>query len=307
MTAACPSRLGGVTDAASTPRALVRWAWDTAVEMWHEFRDDRITDLAASTSFFTLLMIPAASLALMATLGSLEGFLGEDLAADARRASIDWVTDTFGSDGTLVAAVQDLFDTRTTGLATLGFFVALWALGRGFSGIIRAFDIAYDVLEGRTWLRLRLTALGLGAGTVAVAGGIAWLRWVVWPRLPMASELRVVLLPVLAVILVLWMATLYHIGPNHHTPWRYDLPGAALATVAWIVLAAGFAFYVDIVGRVSGVLGIVGAALLGFTLLYLMNISLLLGAELNEILARRAGVVQQSGGWRLQTDGTGRA
>ena len=290
-----------------TRRAVGRWIWSTGREMWKEFRDDGVTDLAASTSFFTLLMVPAATLALMATMGSLEGLFGEDVAADVRRAGLDWVTDTFGSDGTVLAATRELFDTRVRGLATVSSVFALWALGRGFSGIIRAFDAVYDVHESRNWLRLRLTAVGLGVGTVLVAGSAALLRWVVWPSLPDAVVVQVAVLPTLLVVLVAWTATLYHIGPNHHTPWRYDLPGALLAAVAWLVLATGFAVYVDVVVGVSGVLGFIGAALLGFTLLYLVNIALLLGAELNDIVARRAGVVQQRPADRLHSGEAGRA
>lgn len=287
-----------MTGTVARPRAVGQWIWSTAREMWREFQEDGVTDLAASTSFFTLLMVPAATLALMATLGSLEGLFGEDVADDIRRAALDWVTDTFGSDGTMIAAVQEMFDTRVRGLATFSFVVALWALGRGFAGIIRALDIVYEIEERRTWIRLRLTALGLGVGTILVTGGAATLRWVVWPGLPDAVVVQLAVLPVLLVVLVAWTATLYHVAPHHHTPWRYDLPGAGFAAVAWLVLSTGFAVYVDIVASVSGVLGFIGAALLGFTLLYLMNVALLLGGELNEIVARRAGVVRpRPAGW----------
>lgn len=288
-----------MTATVPSPRAVGRWLWSTGREMWKEFVDDGVTDLAASTTFFTVLMLPAAALALMATLGSLESVFGENVAADIRQAALDWVTDTFGSDGTMVAAVQELFDTRVRGLATASFLVALWALGRGFAGIIRALDIVYEVHESRNWIRLRLTAIGLGVGTVLVAGAAATLRWVVWPSLPDTVLVQVAVLPTLMVVLVAWTATLYHIGPNHHTPWRYDLGGAAFAAVAWLVLSTGFAVYVDVVARVSGVLGFIGAALLGLTLLYLLNIALLLGGELNEIIARRAGVVRQRPAGRL--------
>ena len=95
------------------------------------------------------------------------------------------------------------------------------------------------------------------------------------------------------IVLILWSATMFHIGPNHHTPWRYDLPGAAVAAVGWLALSLGFGWYVQIVGAGNDVLGAAGALLLALTWLWGACVVFLIGGELNEILASRAGVVQQ--------------
>jgi uncharacterized BrkB/YihY/UPF0761 family membrane protein len=57
-------------------------------------------------------------------------------------------------------------------------------------------------------------------------------------------------------ILIVWAATLFHVGPHHRTPWRFDLPGAIFTAAGWLAVSVGFGFYVRI--AVSGI-EIVGA------------------------------------------------
>ncbi len=95
-------------------------------------------------------------------------------------------------------------------------------------------------------------------------------------------------------MLVVWAATIFHVGPNHHTPWRYDLPGALLAAVGWFAVSIGYGWYIQLAGGGNAVLGIAGALLLGMTWFWIVCLILLVGGELNEIIARRAGVVADS-------------
>lgn len=253
-------------------------------------------DLAASTAFFTLLMLPAGVLAFVASLGSLERLAGTGVANDTRTSVLDWVAATFGDDaGPITEAVTELFDQSNAGVATFSFLVALWALSRGFGGLVRALDEAYDIEERRRWWWLRLNALGMGLTTVVIAGFAAWLRYGLWPDLPSAWIVQQAVQPLLLVLFVIWAATLFHFAPNHRTPWIYDLPGAGFTAVSWLALVFGFALYVRAASGANGVLGLTGAAIAAFSLVYLMSLALLVGAEINEIISRRAGVIQQAG------------
>ena len=82
---------------------------------------------------------------------------------------------------------------------------------------------------------------------------------------------------------------------DHYRLTTNDLPGALFTAMTWLALVLGFALYVRAASSANGVLGVTGAALAAFTLVYLMSLVLLLGAEINEIVSRRAGVVQQAG------------
>jgi len=259
-----------------------------------EYQHDHLGDLAASTTFFLLLSIPAGTLAFVSALGSLGSIIGEDLSTRARDAVIEAMEDVLtGEADQVVAAVDALFDRPKTGLLTLSLLIALFTLSRAFAAVIRAFDSAYDTEETRPFWYQRIVAIGLAVGSVVVAAGLVVTDVVLWRVLPDWTLLEVLRVPVLMVGATMWAATLFHIGPNVRSPWRWNLPGALFAAAGWSLLAVGFRFYVYVTGGANQVLGIIGGALLALTFLYLVNVVLLAGAELNAVLAQRAGVLDQ--------------
>lgn len=274
------------------PVALLRWFWHLLKDVLDEYRSDGVGDLAAAITYWTILSIPAAALSLVSTLSSLEFVVGQSIADDLQDDVESFVRDTFGDDATLNDTVRELFDTPSGGVATLATLVALYTLSRAFGGLIRALDVAYEVEDSRPWWYLRIVAIGLGVGTVSIVAAGATILALL-PSLALSGA-ATWLTPVAVVLgLVLWAATLFHLGPNHKTPWRYDLPGAVFTAVGWIVATQGFAVYVRYAPSGNNIQTSVGAVLLALTLMYLLSVVLLLGAELNDVLARRAGVVHQ--------------
>ena len=272
-------------------REIGRWLWQLLGEVAGEYRKDGIGDVAASITFWTILSIPAAVLALVSLLSSLESVVGASVAGEVEAEIQSFITDTFADSTTLNDTVDELFNTSSAGLATVATLVALFTLSRAFAGLVRALDIAYDVEEGRPWWYVRLVAIGLGVGTMVVVAVSATILALL-PSLPFDGVVRILTAPVVLVGMILWAATVFHIGPNHHTPWRYDLPGAVLTTVGWVLASQGFALYVRVAERGNQVQSSVGAILLALTLMHVLGIVLLVGAELNDVLARRAGIVQ---------------
>lgn len=275
------------------PRAFVRWLWQLTKEVVAEYQRDGIGDVAASITFWTMLSVPAAVLALVSVLSSLERVLGASIANDVESAISDFVVETFTDSEALSETVDELFNTPSTGIATVATLVAVFTLSRAFAGLIRALDIAYEVDDRRPWWFVRIVAIALGVGTVSViAAGATVLA--ILPSLPFNSVLRFAVLPLVFSGLVLWATTVFHIGPNHRTPWRYDVPGAVVAAVGWVAATQGFAYYVRIAGQGNSVQSGVGAILLALTLVYVLGVILLFGAEVNDVLARRASVVRRA-------------
>lgn len=253
-------------------------------------RVDNVADLAASVTFWSVLSIPAAALALVSVLGSLGSVIGESLAADLRREVESFVASTFTEGSAINATVADLFDTRSTGIATASTLLAVVTLSRAFAGLVRALDVAYGVEDRRPWWRVRLVAIGLGSGSiVVVVAGVTFLALL--PRLPVVGEFTWAIAPGTFLMLVVWAATVLHIGPHHRTPWRFELPGALFTCLGWVAATQGFAWYIRWSPAGNDIRNTVGAVLLGFTLLYLLSLLLLVGAEINDVLARHAGVV----------------
>ncbi len=274
------------------PRRFVRWLWQLLKDVFGEYSEDGIGDLAASITFWTILSIPAAALALVSTLNRLEVVVGASLADELQADVEGFVSDTFGDDAALNETVSELFETPSRGVAIIATLIALFTLSRAFAGLIRALDIAYEVREGRPFWYVRIVAIGLGVATVVVVASASTLLAVL-PSLPLSQFTRWLVTPMVLVGLVLWSATLFHLGPYHKTPWRYDVPGAIATTIGWVLATQGFALYVRYAPSGNDIQTSVGAILLALTLMYLLSVILLLGAEVNDVISRRAGVVHQ--------------
>jgi len=252
--------------------------------MWRELHDDGLFDAAAGVAFWLMLSLPAALLAVLSSVS----LLGEDLTADLQATINEFLERTFTTESaTIRSAVDGLFDQRRPGVLSVSVAIAVFTVSRGFAGLIRALDIAYDIEEGRAFIRLRATALAMAVGTLATVAGSTAL-WVSLRDVGVPTPVRIA---VPLAILVVWAATLFHVGPHHRTPWRFDLPGAALTALGWLTLSLGFGYYVRIASSGNQIVGAAGTALLALTWLWLACLVFLIGAELNQILAERAGVV----------------
>lgn len=275
--------------------------------MGSEWRDDRVAGLAAEVAFWAVLSLFPALLALTAAVGYLEPVAGADFADKARTEVVEWTERALAGDGGAIADQADeLFDRRSAGLFTVGVLLALWTASRGFGALIRALDVVYDLEDQRTWVGVRTTALLLALGSVVVAVvvlalvlvgplfgrgediadslglGDAFVTLWTWARIPVAIA-----------ILIAWATTVFHVAPNHRTPWRWDVPGALLTAVLWALGIVGFRFYVSVTSSGSnGVFGVLGGALTLMLWMYVTAVSVLLGGELNAELARRHGVEQ---------------
>lgn len=260
-------------------------------DLWREIREDGLMDAAASVAFWLLLSLPAALLAVLSSVS----LLGPELATELEDAMLELVDRTFTSEAAGVRdAISGLFEQPRAGLLSVALATAILTLSGAFAGLIRGLDVAYDIVESRSFLRLRLAALGLALGTLVVIA----ISTLVWARSESIGVPLVVRLVVALTVLIVWAATIFHIGPHHHTPWRYDLPGAVFAAVGWLALSLGYGWYIQIAGSGNELVGVAGAALLGLTWMWLACLVLLIGAELNEIFSDRADVVAANTPWR---------
>ena len=269
--------------------------WFVARKTAHEFLRDRSPDLAAALTYYAVLALFPAAIALI----SLVGLVGEG------RSSVDAVLDVMrdvgaGSvAGTLEPTLVELSKGTGAGWAfVLGLAGALWSASGYVGAFGRAVNEMYDVREGRPIWKLRpvtilltavllvlsaLTLLGLvvsgsvaeAIGSVLGVGDTTVTLWGIakWP----------VMLLVVAVI----VALLYWGTPNVRYPrFRWISPGAATAIVAWIVLSALFGLYVSTFGSFSKTYGSLAGAIVFLLWLWLTNLALLFGAELDAELER---------------------
>lgn len=279
---------------------------DTSAEVVREIGDDRVTGIAAEMAFFGVLSIFPALLAMASALGALEVIVGSDLAQRAEDGVLDFLERVLTEDASgTTEAVKRLFEDPTPGVLTLSAVIAIWSTSRAFAAMIAALDIAYDIEEHRPYLQRRLLAAGLAIGTILVTA-VMLAMLVIGPLFgtgqdvadaiglggAFATAWNLARWPLAVLVMVGWAATIFHIGPNHHTPWRWDLPGAVLTTVIWALVSIGFRIYLDIAAGSNQVLGTLGGSLITLMWLYVLAVGLLVGGELNAVLAERHGVRQ---------------
>lgn len=273
--------------------------WRLARELQREWSDDRGTGLAAEIAFWLVLSIFPGLLVFGAALGWLDSILGASVAARVEREVIEGIDAALGAEaGPISGAAEELFASPNAGALTFGAVFALFSFSRGFNAVVGALDVAYDIEVERSWFHARLTAIGLGIGTVII-GALTLTMLFIGPLFGRAGQLGTwfttgwqLLGPLAAfAALVAWAATIYHIAPLHRSPWRWDLPGALFAATFWVVATVGFRIYVDsAIGGSNAILGAVGAVLTLLLWVYLLAIGLLVGAEINQIIADRLGV-----------------
>jgi membrane protein len=281
--------------AADSPTDLARGSWWGVLKRTvSEFREDNLTDWAAALTYYAILSIFPALLALVSVLGlagqSATQPLIDNLAVVAPGSAKDIATD----------AIRNLQQSR--GAAGVLFFLslalAIWSASGYIAGFMRASNAIYDVGEGRPiWktlpVRIGLTVAlllltAISAVAVVVSGGLAReVGNVIGVGQTAVDVWNIAKWPVLVLLVSFMFALLYWGAPNvRHPGFRWISPGGLLATFTWIVASAAFAFYVANFASYNKTYGSLGGVIIFLVWLWISNIAVLLGAELNAELER---------------------
>ena len=261
-----------------------------------EFSEDNLTDSAAALTYYAVLSIFPALLAMV----SLVGLVGDP--ATITRVLTDIVSSI--GPASAVEPLRGPFEGLTKSSGTAGILLivgiasALWTASGYVGAFMRASNVIYEVEEGRSFIKLRplqmlvtlvlviLLALVLIAvvltGPIASAVGDA-----VGLGDAAVTAWNIAKWPVLLVIVVLMIALLYYASPNAKLRgFKSILPGAALAVVVWLIASAAFAFYVANFGSYNKTYGTLGGIIIFLVWLWITNVAILFGAELNAELER---------------------
>ena len=286
----------GGTPKPESPTDLSTRTWAYAArKTWREFNEDQCTDLAAGLTYYAVLAIFPAAIALISVLGVLN-------RADQ---AVDTVLEVLGP---LVSAqvladldpvLRDLAGARSAGLALfLGLALALWSASAYVAAFGRAMNRILEVKEGRPLWKLRPWTLLITAVIIVL---IALVLLMLIISGPLASSIGDVVgaadvtvtiwsiakWPVLAVVVTLIVALLYYATPNIEQPrFRWISIGAALAIVVAVLASVGFSLYVATFANYDKTYGSLAGVVVGLLFLWLTNLSLLLGAEVNSELER---------------------
>ncbi len=268
-----------------------------------EFSKDECTDLAAALTYYAVLALFPAILALL----SLVGLVGQGPKTVDTLLGI--LTDLGASSAadTVEPTLTSLSQTPGAGLAfVIGLAAALWSASGYVGAFGRAMNRIYEIGEGRPFWKLRpvtlvvtlvavvlsaLVALALVvsgpiAGSVGSAIGLGSTAVLVW---------NIAKWPVLLLFVVLLVALLYYATPNvKHPKFRWMSAGAFCAIAVWVLASAAFGFYVANFSSYNKTYGSLAGVIIFLLWLWITNLALLFGAELDAELERgrqlRAGM-----------------
>ncbi|HYH72915.1 MAG TPA: YihY/virulence factor BrkB family protein [Nocardioides sp.] len=279
-----------------SPDDLEKPTWRYALRKTaREFMDDQCTDLAAALTYYAILALFPAAIALL----SLVGLVGQE------KQTVDTLLDVLSDVGassaadTLEPTLQQLAGNQKAGLGlVLGLATALWSASGYVGAFGRGMNRIYEVDEGRPIWKLRpvmllvtvvtvllvaLVALGLvltgpAAEAVGNAVGLGSAAVTVW---------SIAKWPVLLAVVVLIVAILYYATPNVRQPkFKWISVGAFVAIVVWALASAAFGFYVANFSSYDETYGSLAGVIAFLLWLWLTNLALLFGAELDAELER---------------------
>lgn len=256
--------------------------------------NDRILGLSAETAFWQLLSLPSLFLALLGALGYVARLVGPDTVTRAQNQLLVGFGKAFSPnvvDQLVAPTVRVVLRGGRADIVSVGFLLALWAGSSATATFVNTITIAYGMRDLRGAVRSRLLALWLYLGSI-VLGTVLLPLLVLGPTLlarivPQRARAtaRTVISdlywPVVIVLLMLALTTLYHLAPPRRLPWWRGLPGALLAMVIFLGGSAGLRIYIGFVldhNTAYATLATPVAALLFF---YVLAFGVLLGAEFN--------------------------
>jgi len=256
-----------------------------------EFAADRIDDVAAMMTYYAVFaLFPMVIMVVTLALLVLPAEVIDDtvgMAAAAMPADVASI---------LVDQVARMEAAAGAGFAIGSALIALWGASRGASALMSALNDLFDKKETRPWWKRQLVAIGttlLVAGLLVIAmallaGGPAVgeaieARFGLGAAFDTAWEIMRWLVAAL-LVMVVW-AVLYKLLPDTDAPFRVFTPGAVAGVALWFGITQAFGLYLDNFASYEKTYGAVAVIVVFLTWLWLSNVALLVGAEINDVLA----------------------
>lgn len=269
--------------------------WYVARKTAREFSDDQCTDLAAALTYYAVLALFPSIIAIL----SLVGLAGRGPETVDTLMGILRDIGAAGVVDEVEPILTQLSETQNSGLAfVLGLALALWSASGYVNAFSRGMNRIYEIDEGRPIWKLRPAMLLITLITVALTALVALGLVVTGPAATAIGEAiglesttvtvwEIAKWPVLLLVVVLIVALLYYSTPNVKQPkFRWISVGAFFAIAVWLVASALFGFYVGNFSNYNATYGSLAGVIVFLLWLWITNLALLFGAELDAELER---------------------
>ena len=263
-----------------------------ARELRSQLRQDELGDVAAMLAYYGLFAL-FPMMMFVVTVGLL--IVPTSALAEATSMATSTLPEQVGQ--LVLQQVARMQQAAGGGIALGSAALALWGASRGSVSLGRALNRVYGLNESRPWWRIQLTGIlvtlavavllvtALGLLVVGPAAG----HWLV-DRFGLGAVFDAVWTVgrwlVAALLVTLTWTLLYHFLPDRRERFRPVTAGAVVGVAGWIGCTLLFALYVQNFGSYDKTYGALGAVVIFMTWLWLSNLALLAGAEIDDVRRR---------------------
>jgi membrane protein len=259
-----------------------------------EFKADNVTDWAAALTYYGVLAIFPAIIALVSILGLIGRSATQPLINNLGKIAPGSVHQI------LQSAITGLQHSRGAAgiLFIVGIAAAIWSASGYIAAFMRASNAIYDIEEGRPiWVTLPvrlgvtvvlLALLAISAIAVVITGGLAQqIGKLLGIGTTAVTVWDIAKWPVLLLLVSFMFSILYWAAPNvRHPGFRWLSPGGVFAVAVWVIASGAFALYVANFSSYNKTYGTLAGVIIFLVWLWISNIAVLLGAEWNAEIER---------------------
>ncbi|WP_405609152.1 YihY/virulence factor BrkB family protein [Streptomyces sp. NBC_00076] len=282
--------------APKSPTDLPKRSWGEVLKgTLKEFKKDELTDRAAALTYYSILALFPALLALVSLLGIVGQSATQQVLDNIQKLAPGAAQDILRN------AVQQMQGNAGLGsiMAIVGLLLAVWSASGYVAAFIRSANAVYDIPEGRPVWKVLPVRVGvtvalmvmavISAVIVVFTGGLAR---EVGTALGVGdaglTAWSIAKWPVLLILVTIMIAVLYWAAPNAKgRGFRWITPGSFLALLIWMIASAGFAVYVANFASYNKTYGALAGVIVFLVWLWITNLAILLGLEFDAELSRQ--------------------
>jgi len=278
---------------------MATW-WATLKRTVSEFQEDNLTDWAAALTYYALLSLFPAVIAMV----SLIGIFGDPKSTTSSLTEIITEVGPESAAETFKGPIESVTEHRATAGFTFvfGLLVAIWSASGYTGAFMRASNVIYETREGRPFWKLRPLQLAVTLAMIVMVTLLAFSLVLTGPIVSAIADplgisstavdvWNVAKWPVMALVFLLMLAILYYASPNAKLRgFRWVTPGSLVAIVVWILASAGFGIYVANFGSYDKTYGTLGGLIALLVWIWISNLVILFGHQLNAELERNVEI-----------------
>ncbi|MER5304391.1 MULTISPECIES: YihY/virulence factor BrkB family protein [Streptomyces] len=271
-----------------------RTAWLLLKDTVNSCIEYRVLGLAAEAAFFTLLSVPPLLLSLIGLLAYVDRWTGADTITSVENNILEASRTILSDKGVREIAQPILEDVMKVGrpdVISIGFLFALWSGSRAVNVFIDTITVMYGLDGARGIVKTRLLAFGLFL-VALVIGSVALPLMVAGPDAVVklvpgsATVVQILYWPVVTILSVVFLTTLYHVSVPVRSPWVEDMPGALIALGMWVL--GSFLLRIYLTSTVEGptIYGSLAAPVAVLLWIGISAFAVLVGAAVNAAIDR---------------------